>query len=361
MLTALVAQEHVLLVGPPGCGKSLLLDSVMNWMHGKRFSHPVHEVHLPRRSGRPGQHRRAEGGPLPPRDDRQAARGRPCLPRRGASRPVSAILNTLLRILNERVFENGDGSFVHVPLKLCVAASNEWPQSQEGGKELAALFDRFLFRRSVRPILSGAGRKRLLWDRDHTPKLSTSITPAEVDQAHADAMALPWSKDGQEALETILRELAKEGIQPGDRRQFKAVACAQAFAWLNGAERVEPEHLEILAHVLWDDPQEQPEKVARVIARIANPVGHARQPAPAGVRADRVLRGHQEPGPGGHGHGEARRDRPAAGRAQGQRPRRACPRLRQGGDPQDQGRQHRGDLTPRSRRTCEPRRVTRDA
>src|SRR5437667_10497817 len=56
----------------------------------------------------------------------------------------SAILNTLLRILNERVFENGDGTFVRVPLKLCVGASNEWPHSQEGGKELAALFDRFV-------------------------------------------------------------------------------------------------------------------------------------------------------------------------------------------------------------------------
>ena len=79
-------------------------------------------------------------------------------------------------------------------------------------------------------------------------------------------MALPWSEDGKEALETVLRELTKEGIQPGDRRQFKAVAAAQAFAWLNGADRVEPEHLEILQHVLWNDPQEQPEKVAQFIA-----------------------------------------------------------------------------------------------
>ena len=30
VLTALLANEHVLLVGPPGCGKSLLLDAVMN-------------------------------------------------------------------------------------------------------------------------------------------------------------------------------------------------------------------------------------------------------------------------------------------------------------------------------------------
>ena len=75
-----------------------------------------------------------------------------------------------------------------MPLKLCVAASNEWP-SPETGKELSALFDRFLFRKTVRPILSAAGRKRLLWERDHTPKLSTTITPAEVAQAHAEATA----------------------------------------------------------------------------------------------------------------------------------------------------------------------------
>src|SRR5262245_58652729 len=38
VLTALVANEHVLLVGPPGCGKSLLLDSVLSWTGGTKFS-----------------------------------------------------------------------------------------------------------------------------------------------------------------------------------------------------------------------------------------------------------------------------------------------------------------------------------
>src|SRR3954453_14445157 len=37
-LTALVANEHVLLVGPPGCGKSLLLDSLLSWTGGTKFS-----------------------------------------------------------------------------------------------------------------------------------------------------------------------------------------------------------------------------------------------------------------------------------------------------------------------------------
>src|SRR5262245_14587978 len=37
-LTALVAREHVLLVGPPGCAKSLLLDSLLAWAGGTKFS-----------------------------------------------------------------------------------------------------------------------------------------------------------------------------------------------------------------------------------------------------------------------------------------------------------------------------------
>ena len=51
------------------------------------------------------------------------------------------------------------------------------------------------------------------------------------------------------------------------------MGAAQAFAYLSGADRVEPEHLEVLASTLWDDPQEQPEKVAGIVARIANPTG----------------------------------------------------------------------------------------
>ena len=85
--------------------------------------------------------------------------------------------------------------------------------------------------------------------------------------------ALPWSDEAREALNSIVGELAKEGVLPGDRRQFKTVNVVRAFAFLNGADEVRPEHLEVAQHCLWDSPEEQPQKVAQVIARIANPTG----------------------------------------------------------------------------------------
>ena len=38
VLTALVCQENPLLVGQPGTAKSLLLDSLMTWMNGRKFT-----------------------------------------------------------------------------------------------------------------------------------------------------------------------------------------------------------------------------------------------------------------------------------------------------------------------------------
>src|SRR5438874_4645355 len=272
VLTALLAREHVLLVGPPGCAKSLLLEAVMRWLGGKTFSCLLTRFTTPEELFGPvsvaglkeDKYRRITTGKLPEADGcflDEVFKG------------SSAILNTLLRLLNERVFDPGDGVPVRCPLRLCVAASNEWPGQQENGAELQAVFDRFLLRKAVRPIASAAGRHRLLWAADHTPRLTTGVTPAELDLAHSGAMALVWSAEAREAFEAVLRELSKEGIRPGDRRQFKAVGICKAFAYLCGAGEVQPEHLEVAAHCLWDAPEEQPQKAAEVVARIANPTG----------------------------------------------------------------------------------------
>ena len=271
VLAALVANEHVLLVGPPGCGKSLLLDSVLSWTGGTKFSilltkfTSVEEVMGPvsLTALKADKYLRVTTGKLPEADYAYCDE---------VFKASSAILNTLLKILNERTYDVGDGVARKVPLKLCLAASNEWA-SPDTGKELSALSDRFLLRKTVSPIRSQAGRQKLLWTRDHAPKLSATVSPAEVEEARRAALALPWSGEAKEAMEVILKELAKEGVQPGDRRQFKTVGVVQAFAYLCGADEVQPEHLEVAQHCLWDSPEEQPQKAAQVIARVANPVG----------------------------------------------------------------------------------------
>jgi MoxR-like ATPase len=271
VLAALLANEHVLLVGPPGCAKSLLLDSLLSWTGGKKFSILFTKFTVPEECFGPvsitalkeDKYVRVTAGKLPEADYAFLDE---------VMKASSAILNTLLKILNERVHDAGDGIVRKVPLKLCVAASNEWP-SPDTGKELAALVDRFLLRKSVHPIRSRTSRERLLWTADHTPKLSTTIVSDEVEEARRAVTVLPWSREAKEALETVLTELVKEGIRPGDRRQFKTVNVVRAFAFLNGADEVRPEHLEVAQHSLWDSPEEQPQKVTQVIARIANPTG----------------------------------------------------------------------------------------
>lgn len=270
ILTAILAGEHALLVGEPGTAKSMLCDAITEWLHGNRFAILLTKFTTPDEVF----------GPISLTElkrDRFIRLVDGYLPWSHVAfideiwKASSAILNTFMRTLHERIFYNG-GVAVSCPLQFCLAASNEWP-GRDGAEELTAVFDRFLFRKTVHSISSHQGMERLMFDDVIGINLSTSIDVAELESARAQASQLLITDAAKDAFRTILQQLRKEGIVPGDRRIRKSVHAARAFAYLAGATEVEPDHLECLQHVLWADPAEQPAKCAEVVLKIANPTG----------------------------------------------------------------------------------------
>jgi len=272
LLSSLICRENPLLIGPPGTGKSMLVDALLSWMQGTKFSILFSKFSMPEEIFGPvslhglknDKFIRITEGKLPCAN---IAFGDEIF---NAS---SGILNTLLKILNERVYEQGDGSKIKVPLKLFVGAANQWPHEQDGGKELGALFDRFLMRKRVLPIVSKAGKERLWWNQPNEVKLTSTISPEEIETAQIESTAIPWTAHAKEAFQLIIMQLAKEGIPPGDRRQAKSVKAVQAYCYLEGKNQVELEHLQILTSILWESPLEQPEKVMQIVLKVANPTG----------------------------------------------------------------------------------------
>lgn len=266
VLTALLSREHALMIGPPGTAKSATCDILSSWADLPFFDILFNkETRLEEIFGsmdiaalKCGRYERVIGDMLPTAgiaffDE--------------VFKASSAILNPMLKILNERKFKNGTAT-LDCPLELAVAASNEWPTE---AKELGALFDRFLFRKHVDPIASESNVERLMFTPDLTPSLTTTLTLDELNQARNEARMVSWSDKAKEVLSEIRRRINREGIIVGDRRLRKSVTAVQSYAWLNGNSEVTTDDLEILSHIWWVEPTEQPRVVSDIISEIAKP------------------------------------------------------------------------------------------
>src|SRR6185369_7066673 len=143
MVVAAVAQEPLLLVGPPGTAKSDLVlkfkdalglgeDDYFEYML-TRFTEPSEVIGpIDINQLREGRYYRREQGKLP--TARLAFLDE-------IFKSNSAILNILLTIINEKKFYQ-DGVPQPVPLRVLYAATNEIPEQGE----LAALKDRFVLK-----------------------------------------------------------------------------------------------------------------------------------------------------------------------------------------------------------------------
>src|SRR4051812_33588181 len=140
LLVALIAGEHMLIVGPPGTAKSALVRYLARLLDARTFEYLLTRFSEPSelfgpvdiKAFREGLYVRRTESMLPEAE---------IVFLDEIFKSNSAILNSLLGILNERRFFTGSAT-IKVPLCSLFGATNEVPNDEA----LAALFDRFLIR-----------------------------------------------------------------------------------------------------------------------------------------------------------------------------------------------------------------------
>ena len=178
-----------------------------------------------------------------------------------------AIQNTLLTVLNEKVFRNGSQE-IRIPMQALLAASNELPAEGEG---LEALWDRFL----VRALVTGICRDDL-FDRMITETIETEVEvpePLKLDEN----LLNNWRQSIQNVTvgETILsfihhvrKALIEHNTQcingrsgreiyVSDRRWKKVVNLMRTSAFLHGRSHVSYADACLLLNCLWNHPADK--------------------------------------------------------------------------------------------------------
>lgn len=264
-MTAFLARHHVCLIGPPGTAKSLITRALCEAVGGTYFERLLTKFSTPEELFGPvslkglkeDKYRRVIDNKLPEANVAFLDE---------IFKANSAILNSLLTLINERKYHN-DGDIVDVPLYSVIGASNELPE----GEELGALWDRFTVRLWVDYIADDGEFGKLLAASGSPADVTVKFTEAEVEEMFkaVDEVTLPQTVI--DSLVEIRRNLADEGIRPSDRRFVQTLKLVKASAVLDGRTTANEDDLDILRHSLWNNPDERT-TVAKVVGKSSNPM-----------------------------------------------------------------------------------------
>jgi len=267
VVLGMISEEHVLLLGMPGTGKSALGRRLSTLCGGPFFQRLLTRFTTPEEIYGPLSLKALEND-----EYRRCTEG--FLPTASVAfldeifKANSAILNTLLTILNERQFDNGAGGREACPIRCVVGASNEMPDSDE----LDALYDRFLLRKEVYPVSDDGLMKMLSMP---TPGVSPcdrvdGSSPDACDAVFTDGLdnvvkALSAAANNVQMGEDVcalmrdLRTFLREDLDVdiSDRRLVKASRLLKISAASNGRMSVDPIDCLLLQHVAWQLPEQQ--------------------------------------------------------------------------------------------------------
>lgn len=260
MGVCLVGGEHLFLYGPPGTAKSALVQRLGQRLHGPVFDYLLTRFTEPNELFGPFDIRRLREGDLVTNTEGM-------LPEASLVfldellNANSAILNSLLMALNERVFRRGRETR-RLPLLMAVGASNHLPEDEA----LRALFDRFLVRvrcdnveqEQLSAVLhAGWALEQRHGDGDEGLSVDDIRTVQRlVADVDLTAVHTPYVE--------LIHRLRHAGIMVSDRRAVKFQRLIAASAILCGRLQAEVTDLWVLRNT-WDT--EEQEEILRTLVQ----------------------------------------------------------------------------------------------
>ena len=249
---ALLTGEHVIMLGPPGTGKSALVRDYVSHISNNHHFEVLMGRALPDSAvlgpyGIPelrdkGEFHRKDEGYLTTADTAFLDE---------VFKSSGTLANSLLAALNERIAFDVSGGRTSrpIPLHTVFGASNEsWHAI---GEEARPFWDRFLLRVLVDQVDSASSFQKMM---TLSPgPIKTFITMDEVRLARQGVDLVTISDDILGALWGLGVDLKKAGIEISNRRWRKVASILQAEAWLAGRPKVVAGDLVALQHVLWDE------------------------------------------------------------------------------------------------------------
>ncbi len=252
-LLAVLSGENLLFLGPPGTAKTQLAGSICQIIEGGNFfNYLLTSFSTPEEIFGPLSLKALE-------EDEFRRNINGCLPTAHVAlldeifKASSAILNSLLTILNERKYHNGR-EIVDVPLLSVFGASNELPEEDES---LEALYDRFLFRYRLSYIQDDENFKNLLFREPEDFRPSARIPVSEIEELRKNANSLSVDPDVEIIITELRKNLQLQEIEISDRRWKRIVQVLKVAACSSGCSAVDRTMALLLQHMLWNLPEER--------------------------------------------------------------------------------------------------------